>query len=101
MAPSNDLYSGLAIATEWADDADDELARKQIHELIFTIEKTARERGLLLDFQFMNDASYTQSPLKGYGAEMLQFMKVTSRKYDSEGVFQRKQGGGFLLSNLT
>jgi hypothetical protein len=97
--PDNKLL-GLAIATEWTENAEDELARKQIRELISTIESTARKGGHLLDFQFMNDASYIQSPLKSYGSEMLEFLKTTSQKYDPQGIFQEKQNGGFLLSKV-
>jgi hypothetical protein len=86
--------------TEWTDDTEAELARKQLRELISVIETTARARDSLLKFQFMNDASYIQSPLKSYGSEMLEFLRTTSRKWDSKGVFQRQQNGGFLLSKV-
>ena len=48
----------------------------------------------------MNDASYIQSPLQGYGPESLAFLGAASRKWDPEGVFQRLQNSGFLLSKM-
>jgi hypothetical protein len=86
--------------TEWTDDTEAELARKQLRELISVIETTARARDSLLKFQFMNDAFYIQSPLKSYGFEMLEFLRTTSQKWDSKRVFQRQQNGGFLLSKV-
>ena len=76
------------------------MARSQIRQLMSSIESTAKARGLLMDFQFMNDASYTQSPLNGYGKESLASLSAASRKWDSEGVFQKLQNSGFLLSKV-
>ena len=93
-----DSCSGLAIAITWIEDTEDDLARKQIRELISGIEVAAKTRGLDLDFKFMNDASYNQSPLRSYGNESLELLNTTRQKWDPEGVFQRLQNGGFLLS---
>jgi hypothetical protein len=48
----------------------------------------------------MNDASYTQSPLKSYGTNSLASLNAASRKYDPKGVFQKLQNSGFLLSKV-
>ncbi|CZR54640.1 uncharacterized protein PAC_04524 [Phialocephala subalpina] len=93
-------HSFLGIMVEWTDDKDDGAARAKIRELIKTIEDTTRERGLLLDFMFMNDAGPIQSPLKSYGEEMVGFLQGQSKKWDPEGVFQKLQNGGHLLSRL-
>ncbi|KAF2803576.1 FAD-binding domain-containing protein [Mytilinidion resinicola] len=90
--------SWLAILCQWTDDVDDGLARKKLRELVGGIESLAKVRGKLLDFQFMNDASYTQSPLQSYGVESLESLRAVSRKWDPEGVFQKLQSSGFLLS---
>jgi hypothetical protein len=86
---------GLGVVGEWKDDMDDELVITQTHQLISSIEETARARGLPLEFRFMNDASYTQSP---FVASTLSSLKVASEKWDPEGVFQRLQNSGFLVS---
>jgi hypothetical protein len=77
------------------------MARRQIRELITGIEETARKRGKLLDFYFMNDASYWQNPLKSYGRESLQFLKMMSREWDPDSLLQRLQNGGFLVSKVS
>jgi len=80
---------------EWKDDTSDEIATTQTHQFISSIEAAAQARGLLLKFKFMNDASYTQSP---FAASTLKSLKVASEKWDPEGVFQRLQNSGFLVS---
>jgi len=84
---------------QWTDDKDDE-ARSKIRQLLSSIESKSKERGMLLEFRFMNDSSHIQSPLKGYGAESLHLLKEASRKFDPEGVFQKLQNSGFLLSKV-
>lgn len=84
---------------EWNDDNDETPAAK-IRELTAGIQEIARSKGLLFDFQFMNDAGYFQSPLQSYGKEMVAFLKDQSTKWDSEGVFQKLQNGGHLMSRL-
>ena len=50
-----------------------------------------------LDFVFQNDASSSQRPLEGIGEANLQALRDASAKWDSLGVFQRLQNGGFLV----
>ena len=98
MDVPSESHSWLAITCEWTDASSDDLAREDIRELISKLQSTAEAKDCLLDFQFMNDASYTQSPLKTLRKDTLEFLKETSRKYDPDGVFQRLQNAGFLLS---
>jgi redox-sensitive bicupin YhaK (pirin superfamily) len=88
---------GLGVVGEWKDDTDNELVITQPHQLISSIEEAAQARRLLLEFKFMNDASYTQSP---FLASTLSSLKAASVKWDPEGVFQRLQNSGFLVSNV-
>ncbi|KAF2872236.1 hypothetical protein BDV95DRAFT_492280 [Massariosphaeria phaeospora] len=90
--------SWLALVAQWTDSADDQAARSKLRELISRIESTARSRGLLLPFQFQNDASYSQSPLRSYGADSLAHLKTVAGKYDPRQVFQKLQSSGFLVS---
>jgi hypothetical protein len=94
------IFKGLAILVQWSEDKDDDLARSQIRQLISSIETTAQSKGLLMDFHFLNDASFLQSPLKGCGTENLASLWATSHRWDPEGVFQRLQNSGFLLSKV-
>lgn len=62
--------------------------------------KLAKEKGLHLDFVFMNDAGYSQNVLGSYGERIVRMLQETAAKYDPEGFFQKSQNGGFLLRNL-
>ncbi|PVH92286.1 FAD-binding domain-containing protein [Periconia macrospinosa] len=95
-----EMQSWLGIITQWTDDADDDVARSQIRQLIHAIEQTVESRGLKLDFLFQNDASYKQSPLKTYGTDSVAYLKKVASKYDPLGIFQRLQKSGFLLSKV-
>ncbi|KAF4620240.1 hypothetical protein G7Y89_g14580 [Cudoniella acicularis] len=66
----------IAMVVQWSDSAEDELARKLISQLTTSIEAKAKERNKHLEFLFMNDASYTQDPLKSYGEESLGFLRA-------------------------
>ncbi|KAL9067841.1 MAG: hypothetical protein Q9157_006682 [Trypethelium eluteriae] len=92
--------SWLAMMVQWNDDANDGEARSQISQLISSLKSTCKTRGHLLDFHFMNDCSYTQSPFQGYGKENLAFLKATAAEWDLQGVFQKLQSSGFLLSKM-
>ena len=93
-----EAQSWLAITVEWTDSADDELARRGMHQLVTDLKTAANKHGCLVDYLFMNDASYTQSPLRTLPEDTLEFLRKTARKYDHEEVFQKLQNGGFLLS---
>jgi len=94
------LIQGLGIMVQWTDDKDDDEARSKLRQLLSSIESASKEHGKLLDFLFMNDSSYLQSPLKGYGEESLELLRKASREWDPEGVFQKLQNSGFLLSKV-
>jgi hypothetical protein len=55
----------------------------------------SRARGLLLEFKFMNNAYYTQSP---FVASTVSSLEAASKKWDPEGGFQLLQNSGFLVS---
>jgi hypothetical protein len=59
--------------------------------------KTAGDRGLLHNYQYMNYANQTQAPMEGYERENVDRLKVISKLYDPEGVFQTLQPGYFKL----
>lgn len=88
----------MGFVAQWTDGKDAELARSLIRELITGVEEVAKKTGLWEDFYFMNDASYWQNPLKSYGS--LEWLRKISKKWDPDGVFQKQQSGGFLLSKV-
>ncbi|KAK8076221.1 FAD binding domain-containing protein [Apiospora phragmitis] len=46
---------------------------------------------------YLNYCDPSQNPLASYGAEAVERLKVVSRKYDPEGVFQKRVPGGFKI----
>ncbi|TVY80672.1 Bifunctional solanapyrone synthase [Lachnellula suecica] len=83
---------------DW-DNAQDDTAARSVS--IATTQKwtqLSQQRGLSVDFLYMNDAARDQDPLATYGADNLAKLKAISRKYDPLQVFQKLQNDGFLLS---
>ena len=63
-----------------------------------TIESSSIKHGADLHYRFMNDAYDGQAVLAGYGAENLEELRRIALAYDPNGIFQRLQNGGWLLS---
>ena len=53
--------------------------------------------GLLHEFEYLNYADSSQDPIASYGADNVERLRATSRKYDPHGVFQKQVPGGFKL----
>ncbi|KAJ7490895.1 hypothetical protein FB451DRAFT_627038 [Mycena latifolia] len=88
------LLLGLAV---WSDPADDEIIQEKMHELQRWAERTARDRGLLHPFIYMNYASDAQDVMGGVGAENLREMRRVKDLYDPENRFGAYWKGGFKL----
>ncbi|KAF2121074.1 hypothetical protein BDV96DRAFT_640484 [Lophiotrema nucula] len=84
----------------WNDPAHDDLVRGIGIETTQKWEELSKARGSHLPFLYMNDASRDQNPLATYSNESLEKLKEVAKKYDPEGVFQKLQQGGFLLSKV-
>jgi hypothetical protein len=57
----------------------------------------AKSKGTLNDFEYLNYAYKTQSPITGYGADNVAKLKAASQKYDPFQIFQKFVPGGFKL----
>ncbi|ORY10255.1 hypothetical protein BCR34DRAFT_486021, partial [Clohesyomyces aquaticus] len=57
----------------------------------------ARKRELYQSYLYLNYAVPWQKPLEGYGAQSLDRLRASSRKYDPKDLFQRAAPGGFQL----
>ncbi|KAF2012097.1 FAD-binding domain-containing protein [Aaosphaeria arxii CBS 175.79] len=88
----------LGILVEWTSDADDISAHNMVNSMGANVKAIAESRNTLLEYQFMNDASYVQQPIRSYGSESFKAMQAASAAYDPEEVFQKLQNSGFLLS---
>lgn len=87
---------------EWPNGTDEvnAAARDAVHAMVEGVKKTAKSRGLLLDYLCANFASSSQNVLGSYGADNVERAKAVAAKYDEDGVFQKLQNGGFLLRDL-
>ncbi|KUI73940.1 Bifunctional solanapyrone synthase [Cytospora mali] len=85
---------------DWENAADDDLVRSVSIATTEKWKELGEERGLYVDYEYMNDASRDQSPLSKYGEANIATLKSVSRKYDPDQVFQTLQNDGFLLRNV-
>lgn len=84
----------LLLSASWADTASTKAVQEATRHVMSLLEACAEAKGLLLKFQYLNYAAPFQTPLQAYGEENLRFMRGVSRRYDSEGVFQKRVPGG-------
>ncbi|PYH88761.1 6-hydroxy-D-nicotine oxidase [Aspergillus ellipticus CBS 707.79] len=89
----------LAMA-DWKHAKDEARVRDAIREIVDVAEASAKEEGVYLPHRYSNYASRDQDPLASYGAENVERLRGVAGKYDPEGVFQRLQNGGWLLSKV-
>ncbi|KAL4798062.1 hypothetical protein BDV19DRAFT_397325 [Aspergillus venezuelensis] len=80
--------------------ADEARMREASKKIVDAAEDAAKKEGLLLEYKYVNYAARDQNALAGYGPSNLERLWGVARKYDPEGVFQRLQGGGWLLSKV-
>lgn len=91
---------GWTTLIDWDNAADDAAVRSVS---ISTAEKwrdLGEQRGLHLDYLYINDASKDQNPIATYGAANVDKLKAIALKYDPEKVFQTLQNDGFLLRKI-
>ncbi|RYP67413.1 hypothetical protein DL771_007244 [Monosporascus sp. 5C6A] len=89
-----------AFAGFWSDASLDEEGLRNVDDLRRGAEQLARGSGDHLEFDFMNDASPTQTVLESYGTDNLRKLRQAAAKYDPQRVFQVLQNGGNLLRRL-
>ncbi|KAI0802232.1 FAD-binding domain-containing protein [Xylaria sp. FL0064] len=83
---------------DWENATDDDEVRSVSIETSKAWEALGQYRSTSLPHIFMNDASRDQNPLASYGLENLTRLKRIALKYDGDGLFQKLQNDGFLLS---
>ncbi|KAI0554740.1 FAD-binding domain-containing protein [Xylaria curta] len=90
--------SWWACLIEWFEESATDIAHKRVGGLGDIVRTAARETNSLLRYTFMNDAGASQTVMNNYGPENRKLLKHAAEKYDPEGVFQKQQNAGFLLS---
>ncbi|CAH0022125.1 unnamed protein product [Clonostachys rhizophaga] len=88
----------VLISALWPNSTANSEVEAKARSVLSTWEADAQSRGLLQDFQYLNYAAPHQRPLHSYGKDRLDFLKLTSEKYDPPRIFQ-KNVGGFKLQN--
>ncbi|KAI3316840.1 FAD-binding domain-containing protein [Xylariaceae sp. AK1471] len=87
----------LLAGASWSDPSSTEFAQSMGSKIVKAMDDTATKAGGLHRFKYLNYADPNQDVLRSYGDENLAFLRTTSRKYDPQGVFQKKVPGGFKL----
>ncbi|KAK5168147.1 uncharacterized protein LTR77_006715 [Saxophila tyrrhenica] len=87
----------MLLSALWPDSGSNAKVHAKAAEVVESVNKVAREMGMLREFVYTNYADWSQRPLESNGGENVRFLRETARKYDPDGVFQRKMPGGFKL----
>ena len=87
----------FVLDTGWWDAKDDAMAHEATKAIQERIKGAAEEEQKGLEFLFMNDASWDQDVIGGYGAQNVRRLREVARRYDPQRVFQRLVKGGFKL----
>lgn len=83
---------------DWTHAKDEEEMREASRKIVDTAETVAKKNGTYIPFVYSNYASRDQDPLASYGTENLKKLQDIALKYDSKGIFQTLQNGGWLVS---
>jgi hypothetical protein len=83
---------------DWERESDDEVVRGAAKNVTDYWITEGNSSGLGNEFLYLNDASRDQDAIDTYGAANVMRLKEVSNKYDPEGVMQRLQENGYLLS---
>lgn len=87
----------VGVAMGWTHESDDALVTRVAQQIIADIDERAKELDEHFDFIYLNYAMDWQDVIRSYGAENVAKLQAVSKKYDPNGVFQRKVPGGFKL----
>jgi hypothetical protein len=87
----------LLVSALWPDSSSNPKVHAKAAEAVSSVNAVAREAGLLKDFVYTNYADWSQQPLKSYDEDNVKRLKQTAKKYDPQGVFQKRVPGGFKL----
>ncbi|KAL2190315.1 FAD linked oxidase-like protein [Thermothelomyces heterothallicus CBS 203.75] len=85
---------------DWNEAADDAAVRSVAIETTEAWARLSAQRGLGVDYLYLNDASRDQNPLASYGPANVARLKAVAAKYDPDRVFQTLQNDGFLLRDV-
>ena len=87
----------VIFTVNWDKRQDDDFVKTTTRRTIEQIVAFAAAHGTDHPYRYLNYCADWQKPFEGYGEENWRFLKEVSKKYDSEGLFQRGCVGGFKL----
>ncbi|KAK5989784.1 FAD-dependent monooxygenase sdcF [Cladobotryum mycophilum] len=90
----NVLIDMTATYTKASDDA---VVKATLSDIVQKQRALLKSTGHLLDFIYLNYADISQDVLGSWGAGNLAKLKAASKKYDPQGVFQKRVPGGYKL----
>ena len=90
--------AGVDTYIDFADVKNSKLAQTVVDAFVANITQRAAAAKLDLSYLYVNNAAPAQKPLAGYGGQSLAFFKSVAGQYDPQGVMQKLQNGGFLVS---
>ncbi|KAI8258226.1 hypothetical protein K4K58_003464 [Colletotrichum sp. SAR11_239] len=77
------------------------IARLLTNTLRAELEDFAVAENANVPFRYLNYAEPSQDPLRGYGAQNVEFIRNVAKAYDPRDVFQSRIIGGFKISRTT
>ena len=87
----------MSFTVNWAERRDDDFVKTTTRRAVEQIDAFAAAHQTSHRYRYLNYCAEWQKPFEGYGLENWQFLQGVSRKYDPEGLFQRRCVGGFKL----
>lgn len=87
----------LLFSVTWLEPSDEARINAAVRSVMDEITEYAKSVGAARDFEYLNYALPSQDPLGSYGPENVEKMRVASKKYDPDQVFQKQVPGGFKL----
>lgn len=89
----SNLATVVLISALWPNSTANSEVEGKARSVLSAWEADAQSKGLLQDFQYLNYAAPHQRSLHSYGKDKLDFLKLTSEKYDSARILQKNVGG--------
>lgn len=93
-----DYTIGLMTAA-YSNASDEKKVQAVITDIVQAQKKLLRKGGYLIDFVYTNYADGSQGVYQSWGAKNVAKLRAASKKYDPEGVFQKRVPGGFKVFN--
>lgn len=97
LDPKTGPVVNILLLTYWADKKDDERVTAFMQKALQRIKQQAAEKGKLTPWIYWNYAYSNQKALASYGEENVEKLRLASKKYDPDGMFQKACPGGFKL----